>query len=128
MIVILNLCNPETLFEPYKSFSFIAKNHNLRYMHVEFLSNQASKQSGTINNVFKMQRVLFYRSHGIENKLLIIIHADKMSVQKETIFPKQNLELLFKSFTLKTIKTECHLMTYLHQGQYHQHKSKSSLL
>jgi hypothetical protein len=35
-----------------------------------------------------MQRVHFHRSHNIENKLLIIIHADKMSVQKETIFLK----------------------------------------
>jgi hypothetical protein len=33
-----------------------------------------------------MQRVLFHRSHDIENKLLIIIHADKMSVKKETSF------------------------------------------
>ena len=33
-----------------------------------------------------MQRVLFHRSHDIENKLFIIIHADKMSVQKETSF------------------------------------------
>jgi hypothetical protein len=53
---------------------------------VEVLSNQASKQPGTINNAFKMQRVLFHKSHDIENKLLIIIHADKMSVQKETSF------------------------------------------
>jgi hypothetical protein len=35
-----------------------------------------------------MQRVLFHRSHDIENKLIIIIHADKMSVQKETNFFK----------------------------------------
>jgi hypothetical protein len=55
-------------------------------MPVEVLSNQASKQSGTINNALKMQRVLFHRSHDIENKLLIIIHADKISVQKETSF------------------------------------------
>jgi hypothetical protein len=55
-------------------------------MPVEVLSNQASKQSGTINNDLKMQRVLFHRSHDIENKLLIIIHADKISVQKETSF------------------------------------------
>jgi hypothetical protein len=33
-----------------------------------------------------MQRVLFHKSHDIENKLLIIIHADKMSVQKEINF------------------------------------------
>jgi hypothetical protein len=53
------LWNPETLFEPYESFSFIAKNHSLRYVPVEVLSNQASKQPGTINNALKMQRILF---------------------------------------------------------------------
>ena len=61
----------------------MAKNHNLHYMHVEVLSNQASKQPGTINNALKTQIILFHKSHDIENKLLIIIHADKMSVQKE---------------------------------------------
>jgi hypothetical protein len=55
-------------------------------MLVEVLSNQESKQPRTINNALKMQRVLFHRSHDIENKLFIIIHADKMSVQKETSF------------------------------------------
>jgi hypothetical protein len=34
LIVILSLWNPETLFEPYESFSFIAKNHSLRYVPV----------------------------------------------------------------------------------------------
>ena len=43
-----------------------------------------------------------------------------MSVQKETIFLKQNLELFLKPFTLKPIKTESHLMTYFHQRQYRQ--------
>jgi len=71
------LWNPETLFEPYESFSFIAKNHSLRYVPVEVLSNQASKQPGTINNALKMQRILFHKIHDINNKLLIIIHADK---------------------------------------------------
>jgi hypothetical protein len=28
LIVIFSLWNPETLFEPYESFSFIAKNHS----------------------------------------------------------------------------------------------------
>jgi hypothetical protein len=70
------LWNPETLFEPYESFSFIAKNHSLRYVPVEVLSNQASKQPGTINNALKMQRILFHKIHDIKNKLLII-HADK---------------------------------------------------
>jgi hypothetical protein len=53
---------------------------------VEVLSNQASKQPGTINNTLKMQKVLFHRSHNIDNKLLIIIHTDKISVQKEISF------------------------------------------
>jgi hypothetical protein len=44
---------------------------------VEVLSNQASKQPGTINNAFKMQRIPFHMIHDIKNKLLIIIHADK---------------------------------------------------
>jgi hypothetical protein len=77
LIVILNFWNPETLFEPYEFFSFIAKNHSLRYVPVEVLSNQASKQSRTINNAFKMQRILFHKIHDIKNKLLIIIHVDK---------------------------------------------------
>ena len=79
LIVILSLWNPKTLFEPYESFSFIAKNHSLRYVPVKVLSNQASKQPRTINNALKMQRILFFfhKIHDIKNKLLIIIHADK---------------------------------------------------
>ena len=34
LIVILGLWNPETLFEPYESFSFITKNHSLRYVPI----------------------------------------------------------------------------------------------
>jgi hypothetical protein len=52
-------------------------------MHVEVLSNQANKQPRTINNALKTQIILFHKSHDIKNKLLIIIHADKMSVRKE---------------------------------------------
>jgi hypothetical protein len=52
-------------------------------MPIEVPSNQESRQPRTINNALKMQRVLFHKSHDVENKLLIIIHADKMSVQKE---------------------------------------------
>jgi hypothetical protein len=52
-----------------------------------------------------MQRVFFHKSHDVENKLLIIIHANKMSVQKETIFfLKQNLELFLELFALKPIR------------------------
>jgi hypothetical protein len=53
---------------------------------VEVLSNRATKQRGLISNSLKMQRVLLYYSHDIENKLFIIIHVDKISVQKETSF------------------------------------------
>jgi len=77
LIVILSLWNLETLFKSYESFSFIAKNHSLRYIPVEVLSNQASKQSRTINNALKMQRILFHKIHDIKNKLLVIIHGDK---------------------------------------------------
>jgi len=62
-------------------------------MPIEVLSNQASKRLGTINGAIKMQRILFHSSHDIKNKLLIIIHADKINVQKREIFLKQNLEL-----------------------------------
>jgi hypothetical protein len=44
---------------------------------VEVLSNQASKQPGTINNALKIQRIVLNEIHGIKNKLPIIIHADK---------------------------------------------------
>jgi len=77
LIVILSLWNLETFFEPYESFSFIAKKHSLHYVPVEVLSNQGTKQPEIINNAFKMQRILFHKIHNIKNKLLIIIHADK---------------------------------------------------
>jgi hypothetical protein len=67
---------------------------------VEILFNQASKQPGTINTVIKMQRILFHKIHDYSLLFMLI----KMSVQKETIFPKQNLELLLEPFTLKTYK------------------------
>jgi hypothetical protein len=54
LIVIINLWNLDTLFEPCESFSFIAKNHSLRYVLVEILSNQESKQLIRINDALKM--------------------------------------------------------------------------
>ena len=102
LIVILSLWNPETLFEPYESFSFIAKNHSLRYVPVEVLSNQASKRPRTINNALKMQRILFHKIYDIKNKLLIIIYADKDECSKkkrDKFFLKQNLELFLEPFT-----------------------------
>jgi len=38
------------------------------------------KQPETINVALKMQKVYFHKSHDIENKLLIIIHVNKMRV------------------------------------------------
>ena len=85
-------------------------------MPVKVLSNQENKQPGTTNNALKMQRVLFHRSHDIKNKLPFIIHADKMSVQEETNFSQTKPRVfLLKPFTLKPIKIDGHLLTYLHQ-------------
>ena len=85
-IVIFSLWNPETLFEPYKSFSFIAKDHSLRYVPVEVLSNQASKQPRTINNALKMQRVLFHKIMTSRINYSLLFMLIKMNVQKETSF------------------------------------------
>jgi hypothetical protein len=105
--VIFSLWNPETLFEPYESFSFMAKNHGLRYVSVEVLSNQASKQPRTINNALKMQRIHFHKIHDIKNKLLSIIHADKNECSKrDKFFLIQNLEHFLEPFILKKKKTK----------------------
>jgi len=53
-----------------------------------------------------MQRVLFHKSHDIENKLLIIIHVDKMSVQKETSFSQTKPRPFLEPFTLETHKKQ----------------------
>jgi hypothetical protein len=100
LIVILSLWDPETLFEPYESFSFIAKNHSLRYVPIEVLSNQASKQPRTINNALKMQRILFHKIHDIKNKLLIIIHADKNECSKRDKFFSYKTSSFFSSLSL----------------------------
>jgi len=100
LIVILSLWDLETLFEPYESFSFIAKNHSLRYVPIEVLSNQASKQPRTINNALKMQRILFHKIHDIKNKLLIIIHADKNECSKRDKFCSYKTSSFFSSLSL----------------------------
>ena len=105
LIVILSLWNLEILFEPYESFSFIAKNHSLRYVPVEVLSNQASKQPRIINNALKMQGILFHKIHDIKNKLLIIIHADKDECSKRGKFFLNKTSSFFSSPSLwKPIK------------------------
>jgi len=98
-MVILSLWDPETLFEPYESFSFIAKNHSLRYVPIEVISNQASKQPRTINNALKMQRILFHKIHDIKNKLLIIIHADKNECSKRDKFFSYKTSSFFSSLS-----------------------------
>ena len=52
----------------------------------------------------KCKDYFFHRSHDIENKLLIIIHADKMSVQKKTSFSETKPRAFSRPFTLKTYK------------------------
>jgi len=94
--------------------SFIAKNHSLRYVPVEVLSNQASKQPRTINNALKMQRILFHKIHNIKNKLLIIIYADKNEcLKREELFFSNKISSFFSSPSLW--KQKGHLMTYFHQ-------------
>jgi len=100
LIVILGLWNPEILFEPYESFSFITKNHSLRYVPIEVLSNQASKQPRTINNALKIQRILFHKIHDIKNKLLIVIHADKNECSKRDKFFSYKTSSFFSSPSL----------------------------
>jgi len=100
LIVIFSLWDPETLFEPYESFFFIDKNHNLRYVTIEVLSNQASKQPRTINNALKMQRILFHKIHDIKNKLLIIIHADKNECSKRDKFFSYKTSNFFSNLSL----------------------------
>jgi len=112
LIVILGHWNPKTLFEPYESFSFITKNHILRYIPIEVLSNQASKQPRTINNALKMQRILFHKIHDIKNKLLIIIHADKKwMIQKEINFSHTKPRAFSRALHFET---KGHLMMYFH--------------
>jgi len=123
LIVIFSLWNPETLFEPYESFSFIAKNHSLCYVPVEVLSNQASKQPRTINNALIMQRIFFFirfMTSRINYSLLFMLI--KMNVQKETSsFSNKTSSFFFSSPSLwKPIKTKGHLMTCFHGRPHHQ--------
>jgi hypothetical protein len=118
LMVILSLWDPETLFEPYESFSFITKNHSLRYVPIEVISNQASKQPRTINNALKMQRILFHKIHDIKNKLLIIIHADKNECSKrDKFFSYKTSSFFSRAFH---IETKGHLMTYFHWRPHYQ--------
>jgi hypothetical protein len=103
---------------------FIAKNHSLRYVPVEVLSNQASKQPRTINNALKMQRILFHKIHDIKNKLLVIIYADKNEcLKRNELFFSYKTSSFFSSPSLW--KQKGHLMTYFHQKtSFAKHKSK----
>jgi len=122
LIVIHSLWNPETLFEPYKSFSFIAKNHNLCYVLVEVLSNQASKQPRTINNALKMQIILFIRFMTSRISYSLLFMLIKINVQKEISFSHTKPRAFFFSSPplWKPIKTKGHLMTYFHRRPHCQ--------
>jgi len=100
LIVILGLWNPEILFEPYESFFFITKNHNLHYVLIEVLSNQASKQPRIINNALKCKEYFFHKIHDINNKLLIIIHADQNECLKWDKFFSNKTSSFFSSPSL----------------------------
>jgi hypothetical protein len=56
-----------------------------------------------------MYKTFFHKSRDIVNKLLVIIHANKMSIQKRKFILKQNLEFLLEP----PIKAEGHLIMYL---------------
>jgi len=114
-IVILSLWNLETLFESYKSFSFMAKNQNLHYIPIKVYSNQASKQPGTINDALKMQRVFFIGFMTLRTNYLLLFMLIKWLFKKRQFFLKQNLELFLEPFTLKPTKAEGHLMMYFHR-------------
>jgi hypothetical protein len=62
-----------------------------------------------INNTLKMQKTFFCKSSDIANKMLVIIHANKINAKNKVLI--QNLEPL----ALKPIKTKGHLTMYLHQ-------------
>jgi hypothetical protein len=65
-----------------------------------------------------MQKECFFKKiMTLQTKLLVIIHANKMSVKNETFFLKQNLMFLLKPHALKPVKIEAHLIIYLHQSQ-----------
>jgi hypothetical protein len=90
-------------------------------VHIEVLSNQASKQPRTINNALKMQRILFIRFMTSRIKL-IIIHADKDECSKRDKFSLiQNLELFSQALHFET---KGHLMMYFIEDLIAKHKSK----
>jgi len=115
LIMILSLWNLETLFEPYKSFSFMVKNQNLHYVTIKVCSNQVSKQPGIINDALKMQRVFFTGFMTLRTNYLLLFMLIKWLFKKIQFFLKQNLELFLEPFTLKPTKAEGHLMVYFHR-------------
>jgi hypothetical protein len=90
---------------------------------VKVLSNQASKQLGTINNALKMQRILFHKIHDIKNKLLIIIHADKNECSKrDKFFSKPRAFSRALHF-----ETKGHLIMYFHRRPHCQTQEQKSI-
>jgi len=109
LIVILSLWNPKTLFEPYESFSFIAKNHSLRYVPVKVLSNQASKQPRTINNALKMQRILFFFIRFMTSRInySLLFMLIKMNVKKKRqVFSQTKSRAFSRALHFKNLKKQ----------------------
>jgi hypothetical protein len=50
-------------------------------MPLKFLYDQARKQPKLINSAFKIQKT-FHKNDDITNKLLVIIHANKINAKK----------------------------------------------
>jgi hypothetical protein len=70
-----------------------------------------------------MQRILFHKIHDIKNKLLIIIHADKMNVKKKktSCFSQTKPRAFSRALHFENLKkTKGHLMMYFHRRPHCQ--------
>jgi len=55
--------------------------------------------------LLKWKKIFFHRSHDIENKLFIIIHADKINVRKKTNFSQTKLRVFSRALRFETHKS-----------------------
>jgi len=80
LMLILGLWNPQTPFKPLKFLSFIAMNHNLHYMVLKALFNQAKIWT----DKWRSQNLKSFSIRVVTSwiKLLVIMHADKISAKK----------------------------------------------
>jgi len=52
-----------------------------------------------------MQKYFFHNNHDIRNKLLVIIHAEKISIQKETNFSQTKPQGFTRASCFETYKS-----------------------